>query len=100
VKGAISLGRKLGSGQDYGVGVMYRTVRITDPCARRLRQTTTIGGSHQIVKEGAVTTMPADTPTIVFVHGAWADASGFGGSIRALRDRGLPPLVSPTRCAT
>ena len=33
--------------------------------------------------------MPADTPTIVFVHGAWADASGFGESIRALRDRGF-----------
>ncbi len=33
--------------------------------------------------------MTADTPTIVFVHGAWADASGFGGSIRALRDRGF-----------
>ena len=29
--------------------------------------------------------MPAGTPTIVFVHGAWADATGFGGSIRALR---------------
>jgi pimeloyl-ACP methyl ester carboxylesterase len=44
---------------------------------------------HQSVKEGAVTSMPADTPTIVFVHGAWADATGFGGSIRALRDRGF-----------
>ena len=31
--------------------------------------------------------MPADTPTIVFVYGAWANASGFGESIRALRDR-------------
>jgi pimeloyl-ACP methyl ester carboxylesterase len=33
--------------------------------------------------------MTADTPTIVFVHGAWADATGFGGSIRALRERGF-----------
>jgi hypothetical protein len=33
--------------------------------------------------------MPAETPTIVFVHGAWADATGFDGSIRALRDRGF-----------
>jgi pimeloyl-ACP methyl ester carboxylesterase len=39
-----------------------------------------------------VTTMPADTPTIVFVHGAWADASGFGGSIRALSDRGFAAI--------
>jgi len=36
--------------------------------------------------------MPADTPTIVFVHGAWADASGFGESIRVLRDRGFAAL--------
>jgi pimeloyl-ACP methyl ester carboxylesterase len=28
-------------------------------------------------------------PTIVLVHGAWADASGFGAEIRALRDRGF-----------
>ena len=33
--------------------------------------------------------MPADTPTIVFVHGAWADASGWGASISALRERGF-----------
>jgi pimeloyl-ACP methyl ester carboxylesterase len=28
-------------------------------------------------------------PTVVFVHGAWADNSGFDGSIRALRDQGF-----------
>src|SRR5918998_3937493 len=28
-------------------------------------------------------------PTIVLVHGAWADASGFSGVIRALQDRGF-----------
>jgi pimeloyl-ACP methyl ester carboxylesterase len=28
-------------------------------------------------------------PTIVLVHGAWADASGFGGEIRALQERGF-----------
>lgn len=33
--------------------------------------------------------MPADSPTIVFIHGAWADASGFDRSIRALRDQGF-----------
>jgi pimeloyl-ACP methyl ester carboxylesterase len=33
--------------------------------------------------------MPTNTPTIVFVHGAWADATGFDGSIRALRERGF-----------
>jgi pimeloyl-ACP methyl ester carboxylesterase len=35
-------------------------------------------------------TQPGQTqPTVVLVHGAWADASGFAGQIRALRDRGL-----------
>ncbi len=33
--------------------------------------------------------MDTTTPTVVFVHGAWADNSGFDGSIRALRGQGL-----------
>jgi pimeloyl-ACP methyl ester carboxylesterase len=32
--------------------------------------------------------MAAEVPTIVLVHGAWADASGFDAEIRALRGRG------------
>ena len=32
--------------------------------------------------------MTSETPTIVLVHGAWADATGFDAEIRALRDRG------------
>ncbi len=32
--------------------------------------------------------MAAETRTIVLVHGAWADATGFDPEIRALRDRG------------
>ena len=32
--------------------------------------------------------MAAESPTIVLVHGAWADATGFDAEIRALRDRG------------
>jgi pimeloyl-ACP methyl ester carboxylesterase len=35
-------------------------------------------------------TQPGQTkPTIVLVHGAWADASGFAAEIRALQDRGF-----------
>ena len=35
-------------------------------------------------------TQPGHTkPTIVLVHGAWADASGFAAEIRALRERGF-----------
>jgi pimeloyl-ACP methyl ester carboxylesterase len=59
-------------------------------------------GNHQSLK-GAATTMNADTtPTIVFVHGAWADASGFGESIRAVRDRGFATIgfANPLRHLT
>jgi pimeloyl-ACP methyl ester carboxylesterase len=31
----------------------------------------------------------SDSPTIVLVHGAWADATGFDPEIRALRERGF-----------
>jgi pimeloyl-ACP methyl ester carboxylesterase len=40
----------------------------------------------------AVTTMANETPTIVLVHGAWADASGFGPEIRAVRARGYTAI--------
>ena len=33
--------------------------------------------------------MPAETPTIVLVHGAWADATGFDAEIRALQGQGF-----------
>ena len=46
--------------------------------------------------------MAAETPTIVFVHGAWADASGFGESISALRERGFAAIgfANPLRHLT
>jgi pimeloyl-ACP methyl ester carboxylesterase len=46
--------------------------------------------------------MTGDNPTIVFVHGAWADATGFDGSIRALRDRGFAVIgaANPLRHLT
>jgi pimeloyl-ACP methyl ester carboxylesterase len=46
--------------------------------------------------------MTADTPTIVFVHGAWADASGWGAPISALRDRGFATIgfANPLRHLT
>jgi pimeloyl-ACP methyl ester carboxylesterase len=46
--------------------------------------------------------MNANPPTIVLVHGAWADASGFGESIRALRERGFAAIgfANPLRHLT
>src|SRR5919106_4095163 len=37
----------------------------------------------------SVATMAAETPTIVFVHGAWADATGFDAELRALQRQGF-----------
>ena len=36
--------------------------------------------------------MASEAPTIVLVHGAWADATGFDPEIRALRDRGFTAI--------
>lgn len=36
--------------------------------------------------------MAAKTPTIVFVNGAWADATGFDAEIRALQNRGYTAI--------
>ena len=46
--------------------------------------------------------MTADQPTIVLVHGAWADATGFGDVIRALRQHGLAAIgaANPLRHLT
>jgi hypothetical protein len=33
--------------------------------------------------------MAAETPTIVLVHGAWADATGFDTELRALQRQGF-----------
>ena len=34
--------------------------------------------------------MAAETPTIVLVHGAWADATGFDAELRALQAPRIP----------
>jgi pimeloyl-ACP methyl ester carboxylesterase len=36
---------------------------------------------------------PAENPTVVLVHGAWADASGWGGVITKLQKDGYPVLA-------
>ena len=39
------------------------------------------------------------TPTIVLVHGAWADASGWSAVILRLQEDGFTVHARPTRCA-
>lgn len=39
-----------------------------------------------------MTSMAAENPTIVLVHGAWADATGFDPVLRALQDRGYTTI--------
>src|SRR4051794_773335 len=52
-------------------------------CSRRARDTPRTRGV-------AMATQPDEaTPTIVLVHGAWADATGFDAEIRALQREGL-----------
>src|ERR1700749_127855 len=51
-----------------------------------------MAGSLELSQEEAVMTMAGETPTIVLVHGAWADATGFDPEIRALRERGYTAI--------
>ncbi len=37
-------------------------------------------------------------PTVVLVHGAWGDATGFDGVIRILHDQATAQSVLRTRC--
>ena len=43
--------------------------------------------------------MSEPTPTIVLVHGAWADASGWSAVILRLQQDGHTVYARPTRCA-
>jgi pimeloyl-ACP methyl ester carboxylesterase len=45
------------------------------------------------VAEGAQSHASGPKPTIVLIHGAFADASGWSGVITRLRDRGYPVLA-------
>jgi pimeloyl-ACP methyl ester carboxylesterase len=40
-------------------------------------------------------TASSSTPTVVLVHGAFADASGFAGVIRELQTQGIPVVAPP-----
>ena len=74
---------------------------------RRLSRLTTIAvavllgvGSISTASSGAPTTVTRGgqpKPTIVFVHGAFADASGFATEIAALQSLGYPVLVGASR---
>src|SRR6266699_6446856 len=76
----------------------YGSVRLgvrvpTTPRVGRPRQeASTLAESVEPSHEEAVMTMASETPTIVLVHGAWADATGFDPEIRALRDRGFTAI--------
>jgi pimeloyl-ACP methyl ester carboxylesterase len=39
--------------------------------------------------------LPESTPTVVLVHGAFADASGWSGVVRRLQARGYPVIAPP-----
>jgi pimeloyl-ACP methyl ester carboxylesterase len=57
----------------------------------------TVGlGSFALAATADARTAPAK-PTVVLVHGAFADASGFGAVIDRLRDDGYPVRAAPNR---
>ncbi len=42
---------------------------------------------------------PQETPTVVLVHGAFAESSSWNGVIEQLRDEGYPVVAAATRSA-
>jgi pimeloyl-ACP methyl ester carboxylesterase len=57
----------------------------------------TVGlGSFALATTASARTRPAK-PTVVLVHGAFADASGFNGVITRLRHDGYPVRAAPNR---
>jgi hypothetical protein len=59
----------------------------------------TVGlGSFALAATADARTAPAK-PTVILVHGAFADASGFAAVIDQLRDDGYPVRAAPTACS-
>src|SRR3984957_14537356 len=55
-----------------------------------------LGGKHGATHRTGATIMTTSTkPTIVLVHGAFADASGFAGVIRELQSAGHIVIAAP-----
>jgi pimeloyl-ACP methyl ester carboxylesterase len=67
------------------------TSGLRSPSIARDHQEREAPPRHHIKAERAeaVTSMAGESPTIVLVHGAWADATGFDAEVRALRERGF-----------
>lgn len=70
------------------------TKRRTPTMSRR--QKTTFA-ALLVALSGALVAQPADAtgakPTVVLVHGAWADASGWNGVVSQLRRDGYPVIA-------
>src|SRR5262249_23607103 len=62
--------------------------------ARSARRSQPRGRLHTTDRKRG-TTMTANTPTIVLVHGAFADSSGFDPIVRRLLAAGYPVLAAP-----
>ena len=52
-----------------------------------------------ILASGDALARSSAKPTVVLVHGAFADASGWNDVIGGLQRRGIPSSRPPTRCA-
>ena len=55
--------------------------------------TPTGGGQHVQAARHTDTTNSSSKPTVVLVHGGWADSSGWNAEIRALQEKGYPVIA-------
>ena len=52
-----------------------------------------------VATAGAATSRGGSKPTVVLVHGAWADSGSWDQVVARLQRQGYPVIAFPTRCA-
>ncbi|HSS12079.1 MAG TPA: hypothetical protein VLL25_19490, partial [Acidimicrobiales bacterium] len=77
---------------------------VPESCSARLRWRSSVWAIGLLVVALAVTTLlsaqrasaqlAGAKPTVVLVHGAWADASGWDGVAQRLRGEGFPVVTT------
>src|SRR5690348_16786067 len=69
--------------------------RARDSRARRRRDGSIFHGARSTATKGAPMSDAASTPTVVLVHGAFADASSWNGVIPRLEAQGVSVTAPP-----
>jgi pimeloyl-ACP methyl ester carboxylesterase len=74
-----------------GAAVATNNVASAHTCGGSSPTTSTVLGLH--VQSGT-DAMSSSKPTVVFVHGGWADSSGWNAEIAALQEKGYPVIAA------